>query len=124
VTIKTANAFTYTELRKNARELRHFDTPAEKVLWSHLRKQPLQVKFVRQHVIGTYIVDFFSYSQQLVIEVDGEYHQVPEQQEADHERESFLRKRGYRILRFTNEQVINQTKQVIQTIKDNLIINP
>lgn len=120
----TANAFTYKELRENARELRHLETPAEKVLWSHLRKRPMQVKFVRQHVIGTYIVDFFSYSQGLIIEVDGGYHLEPEQQLLDKERESFLKKRGFRILRFTNEQVINQTKQVIQQIKENIIINP
>ena len=121
---ETANVFTYKELRKNARELRHFETPAEKVLWSHLRQRPMQVKFVRQHVIGSYIVDFFSYRQKLVIEVDGEYHQSELQQAADHVRESFLRKHGYRVLRFTNEQVIYQTMQVIQQIKENIIINP
>ena len=98
-------------------------TSAEQVLWRKLRERPLNVKFLRQHIIGDYIVDFFAYEQRLVIEVDGSYHDSPGQRERDLQRDDYLRKKNYQILRFTNEDVIYHTKDVLQTIKENLIVN-
>ena len=98
-------------------------TSAEKVLWQKLRERPLNVKFLRQHIIGDYIADFFAYEQRLVIEVDGSYHDSPEQRERDSQRDDYLRQKNYQILRFTNEDVIYHTKDVLQTIKEYLIKN-
>lgn len=119
----TADAFAYKLLRERAREMRKRATSAEKVLWQKLRERPLNVKFLRQHIIGDYIADFFAYEQRLVIEVDGSYHDSPEQRERDLQRDDYLRKKNYQILRFTNEDVIYHTKDVLQTIKENLIVN-
>lgn len=118
--LQSANPHNYSELRERARALRSNQTPAEKVLWEFLLQRPLGVKSLRQHIISSYIVDFFAYSKSLVIEVDGEYHNGHEQQTADRERQSFLERHGCHVLRFTNDEVIYSTKQVCQQIKDYL----
>ena len=76
----TADAMAYTAVENNAVENRRAMTPAEEKLWQELRADKLGVHFRRQHVIGMYIADFVSLKNQLVIEVDGEYHSTPEQQ--------------------------------------------
>ena len=80
---KTASPDRYGLLKAFARENRKNATLAETVLWEYLRDGELGVKFLRQHVIGDYIVDFVSRHDGLVIEVDGGYHSEPRQQEDD-----------------------------------------
>ena len=104
--------------------MRNNPTEAETFLWKQLKGKGLGSDFKRQCIILDFIADFYCPSANLIIEVDGGYHLQEEQQQLDKEREERLQAKGYNILRFTNEQVINQTKQVIQAIKDNLIINP
>lgn len=99
--------------RKNA-------TLAEQVLWRHLDRKQLGVKFLRQHVIGDYIVDFMSREQGLIIEVDGGYHLERQQQEDDAVREQMLSEMGFHVMRFTNEEVLFDTETVIQQIESYL----
>ena len=99
-----------------AKENRKSATLAESVLWDHLRGNILGVKFLRQHVIGDYIVDFVSRSGGLIIEVDGGYHAERQQQEDDQYRESVLEQMGYHVLRFTNEEVLYEIDDVIERI--------
>ena len=107
-------------LKTYARENRKNATLAEKVLWDSLRKSALGVEFLRQHIIGDYIVDFVSRSDGLVIEVDGGYHSEPKQQEDDIIREEWLETMGYHIMRFKNEEVLYDIDNVIQQIEEYL----
>ena len=103
-----------------AKEKRKNPTEAEGLLWQHLKNKQLGRKFRRQHVIGNFIVDFVDLSSGLIIEVDGGYHTLPEQKILDDERSKILNNKGYRILRFTNEEVIADINNVISKIKSSL----
>lgn len=101
----------------NARGLRHDLTPAEIKLWGVLRAHRLGgIQFRRQHPIGGYIVDFCAPTRKLVIELDGGQHL--DQQEYDAERTSFLESRGYRVLRFWNNDVMENFDWVVETIME------
>lgn len=108
-----------SKIRKNAKELRKNLTPAEEKLWVHLRGHRMgDVHFRRQYAIGNYIVDFCAPSQKLVIELDGSQHL--EQQEYDKERTAFLNSKGYKVLRFWNNAVMNDLEHVLTVIWDAL----
>ena len=117
MSFKTASPDRYGLLKAYARENRNNATLAEKVLWEHLRYNQLGIKFLRQYIIGDYIVDFCSREGGLIIEVDGGYHSEPRQQEDDALRERVLEQLGYHIMRFSNEEVLydidNVTNQII-----------
>ena len=115
---KTASPDRYALLKEFAKENRKNATLAENVLWDCLRKNALGIKFLRQHIIGDYIVDFVSLHDGLVIEVDGGYHSEPTQKTDDEVREEVLEQMGYHIIRFTNEEVLNNTKHVIEQIEE------
>ena len=102
-------------LKDFARENRREMTDAERWMWEHLRTIP-DVRFRRQHPIGDYIVDFVCLRLNLIIEVDGAYHNEPKQQVEDTIRSEYLSEHGFLILRFTNEEVLYDTESVIQTI--------
>jgi very-short-patch-repair endonuclease len=90
-------------------------TDAEKVLWRHLRLRQIDGhKFRRQHPVGNYIVDFICLEKRLIIEVDGGQH--AEDMSYDLERSSWLETRGYMMLRFWNNQVLNETQAVVEAI--------
>ncbi|MGI4760959.1 MAG: endonuclease domain-containing protein [Janthinobacterium lividum] len=108
------------ELKARAREMRHEATPAEAKLWECLRGNQLGLKFRRQHSIDRYIADFICLSNKLIIELDGARHLEPDQVDYDQGRSTLLTELGYRILRFSNEQTLNQTEAVLATIKTNL----
>ncbi|MCX7946910.1 MAG: DUF559 domain-containing protein, partial [Hydrogenophilus sp.] len=101
-----------------ARELRRDMTPAERRLWSALRSEQLGVKFRRQHPIGPYIADFYSWEAGLVIEVDGSSHFTPEAQAYDRERDDYLSALGLTVLRFTNQEVTSQREGVLSRIAE------
>ena len=105
-------------LREYARKNRRNATLAELYLWEHLRGNALGVDFLRQHIIGDYIVDFVSRHGGLVIEVDGGYHSEPQQQEDDAVREYNLQRMGYHVMRFSNEEVLYDIDNVIEQIAD------
>jgi very-short-patch-repair endonuclease len=102
----------------NAKELRKNTTPAEQKLWAALRNDQLGVSFRRQHAIGPYIVDFVCLKQKLIIELDGGQHL--EQQQYDDERTAFLQSKGYRVLRFWNNDVLNDLNGVMSAILEAL----
>ena len=96
-------------------QLRKEPTNAEAKLWAFLRGNKLDgVNFRRQHAIGKYIVDFCSLKKKLVVELDGSQHL--EQEEHDQGRTLYLKSEGYRVIRFWNNQVMNDIEGVIKTI--------
>ena len=98
-----------------AKEFRKQMTPAEKVLWQHLRGNRLEgFHFRRQQVIDGFIVDFYCHAAGLVVEVDGEIHES--QLEADAERDEILEKRGLVTLRFKNIDVMQELDRVLKVI--------
>lgn len=92
-------------------------TEAEKCLWNYLRGNSLGVRFRKQQVIDDYIVDFACLSKQLVIELDGGYHFEKEQMEFDRIRTEQLEYLGFKVIRFTNEEVFCNIEKVLETIK-------
>ena len=114
--LRTAHPDIYQILKNNAVNNRKTPTDAETLLWQCLRDRQLGLKFRRQHAIGDYIADFICLEISLIIEVDGEYHNSEEQQEKDTIRTKYLNEQGFYVLRFTNNEVINQTEWVLKRI--------
>jgi len=97
-----------------AKQLRRNMTDAELLLWRHLRgHRLLGVKFKRQQPLGNYIVDFVCFGNKLVIEVDGGQHLDNRQ---DQQRDTWLRSQGFEVLRFWNNEVLEQTEAVLERI--------
>ena len=115
---KTSSPERYQLLRTYARENRKNATLAEQYLWEHLRKGVMGVEFLRQHVIGDYIVDFASRHEGLIIEVDGGYHSERKQQENDALREQALVQMGFHVMRFSNEEILFSIDNVLQQIEN------
>jgi len=99
-----------------SRELRKEMTAAEGLLWQALRREQLGVKFRRQHPIGPYIADFYSWKAGLVVEVDGDSHFTPESQEYDAARTEYLEALGLNVVRVTNEDVFHRREAVLEHI--------
>jgi len=96
--------------------LRRDQTPAEQLLWRHLRgRRMCNVKFRRQFPIGPYFVDFCSIERRLIVEIDGSQH--ADQSGDDQARTSYLASRGYRVLRFWNDQVLGSLGEVLNEIE-------
>ena len=144
---KTASPDRYELLKGFAKENRQFMTEAEMALWMHLKGNALGHKFLRQHIIGDYIVDFLCRDALVVIEVDGGYHKerqfqyksprtdffmqslptqggvegleglVRDQVVEDRIRQEWLESIGYKVLRFTNEQVLRNIDYALTIIK-------
>ena len=103
---------------QNARSLRKNATVPERILWDSLRGRKLNGwKFRRQHPIGQFVLDFFCREKAVAIEVDGEVHTQMEVADHDMERDKFLRLQGVRIIRFTNNQVVDDLPQALEEIK-------
>ena len=118
--LKWAASDRYHQLKEWARQNRKNQTDAEKALWEQLRDKNLKTKFFRQYIIADYIVDFVSLESNLIIEVDGAYHSEYEQQQNDECRTKRLESFGFKLIRFTNDEVIFQTDNVIERIKKEL----
>ncbi|MBS3791153.1 endonuclease domain-containing protein [Candidatus Bipolaricaulota bacterium] len=107
------------ERQELAKELRKNQTNAEKLLWSKLRDEQLEgVKFRRQQPIGDYIVDFVTFDLDLVIEVDGGQHL---DDEIDEQRDKWLEGEGFTVIRFWNNQVLNDTRAVLREIRSEIV---
>ncbi|MBG0770559.1 MAG: endonuclease domain-containing protein [Anaerolineaceae bacterium] len=107
---------TRDKLIEAAREMRRYPTEAEALLWEALRKKQLDdFKFRRQHIIQTFIVDFYCPKKKMIIEIDGDIHIT--QAKYDAFREDALTQMGYTVIRFTNEQVMEQTSSVLGEIR-------
>jgi leucyl-tRNA synthetase len=107
-------------LINEAKRMRKEPTEAENILWQELRNRNLDDKFRRQHLIDDFIVDFVCLSKKLVIEVDGGYHSTAEQKEYDEQRTFILNNKGFKVIRFTNEEVLSNLQNVLQNIKSEL----
>jgi len=116
----TASPDRYNLLKAFAKENRKYMTEAESALWKYLKGNGLGHKFLRQHIIGDYIVDFLCRDKMLVIEVDGGYHSERTQQEDDAVRQQWLESIGYKVIRFSNEEILVDIKTTIDTIVKNL----
>jgi very-short-patch-repair endonuclease len=99
-------------------------THAEDAMWQLLRMNKLGDHFRRQHIIGDYIVDFVCLDKHLIIEVDGGYHFTSEQVQDDAIREAALKRYGFTILRFTNNQVLVEYENVLKCIQNTLASLP
>ena len=88
----------------------------EVLLWQRLRGSQLGVKFRRQHPIGSYIADFYSGSLRLVIEVDGEAHNMGDRPARDASRDLFLNENGYKVLRFAAFDILKNMDAVVAAI--------
>jgi len=104
----------HEELQRRAKEMRRNPTPAERRLWSMLRDRRMPVfKFKRQFVIEPYIVDFVCFERRLIIEADGGQHA---ESEHDKRRDAFLRSQGFNVLRFWNNDVLENAGGVFEAI--------
>ena len=115
---KTANPKYYDQLKKYSRRNKQPLTESEDVLWQALRNKQLDTKFRRQHPIGTYIADFISLENNLIIEVDGEIHDTTK--EYDDNRTEALNELGFKVIRFSNDEVKNELENVLSKIKTEL----
>jgi very-short-patch-repair endonuclease len=118
--LKWAASDRYSLLKDFARQNRKNPTDAEVILWQHIRERNLRTKFFRQYIIADYIVDFVSLESSLIIEVDGAYHSEYEQLQYDEGRTRRLESLGFKVIRFTNNEVFFQTEHVLEIIKNNL----
>ena len=112
-----ADPFVYGLLKDFVAEHRTNPTEAEKVLWEIVKGRKMTgYKFRRQHIISNYIADFVCLSEKLIIEVDGLYHQLPGNIISDEERTEDLNRLGFKVIRFSNDQVLGKPDMVINTI--------
>jgi len=97
------------------RSLRLNPTEAERLLWRQLRGRKVgDLRFRRQVRLGPYVVDFVSLPARLVVEVDGPSHEFTT--DADERRTRWLESRGFRVIRFTNDQIADRLPDVVETI--------
>jgi len=114
---ETADPLNYGLLKEFAFKMRNQPTEAESLLWNVLSGKKLEgYKFRRQHIIGKYITDFICLKSNLIIEIDGLIHQLLENKESDAQRTSWLEEEGYRVIRFTNKEVLTNLDFVISEI--------
>lgn len=98
-----------------AKSMRHSSTNAEQLMWQLLRaKRFMKLKFRRQHVIASYIVDFYCHEIGLVIELDGSQHGTDDAIEYDAERTKFLEALGLTVVRYWNQDVLGRTDVVLE----------
>ena len=117
----TGDASIAKNLLLHAKEMRKEPTLSEAILWDNLRREKLEVRFRRQHLIGKYIVDFVCLDKKLIVEVDGAYHNTPEQIELDSQRTLELeQKHFFKVIRFTNDEVNNTISEVLNKINTEL----
>lgn len=114
---QVADSSTYSRLKEFAKTNRTNQTEAELVFWNLAKSSGLGEKCRRQYVIGRYIVDFFFRKSMLIVELDGGYHNEPEQKKFDINRQEWLCQMGYKVIRFTNDEVLCDVNNVIKKVK-------
>src|SRR5579872_611501 len=109
--------------RDEARRLRRSQSDAEYALWFQLRRRRfLGLKFRRQHPMGPYIVDFCCVDKKLIVEVDGSQHL--ENADYDAQRTTFLKRDGYRVIRFWNHEALTEMDGVLEKLAQFLAAAP
>jgi ATP-dependent DNA helicase RecG len=117
---EVAKPSAYKLMQELQEERKNLNTSSGQALWEILRTKQLNSKFRRQHIIGGFIVDFVCIPKQLIVEVDGKYQNTPEQQEAEDLRTIILQELGFKVLRFTNEELIENIDKVLSQISQEL----
>jgi len=113
----TADPAVYELIKEFVKQNRSNPTTAEEKLWQLLRDRRFNnYKFRRQHIIGKYITDFVCIPSKLIIELDGLIHQLPDNKESDKIRTMWLESIGFKVIRFSNEQVLNNSEKVLEEI--------
>ena len=114
--VKLAEHKNPPQIYARAKELRQESTLSEQILWEALRKQRKQggAKFRRQHPIAPYFVDFACLKARLVIEIDGDSHDI--RVEEDKRRDEYLKEQGFTVMRFSNQDVRTNCDGVLETI--------
>jgi leucyl-tRNA synthetase len=118
----TTDSQMWNLLIEKAKEMRSKPTPAEDALWQQLRAKNIDAKFRRQHIIDRFIVDFVCLDKLLVVEVDGDIHDY--QKEEDANRTAVLEEKGFKVIRFRNEEVLADTENVLIKLKQELEARP
>jgi cyclase len=103
---------------RNAHVLRQNPTPAEWLLWERLKNNQLGCRFRRQHPMSSFVADFYCHKHKLIIELDGKIHLLSDIKANDEMKQSELELLGLHVLRFKNEEVINDIEKVVNQIKD------
>ncbi len=120
-----ADPITYPLLKEYALKNRNNPTDAEAALWELVKSKKLEgYKFRRQHIIGNYIPDLICLDRRLVIEIDGSIHQLPENKESDAVRTEWLNSKGFKVIRFTNDEVLGTTDKTLELIVTTLKEQP
>jgi 5-methyltetrahydrofolate--homocysteine methyltransferase len=115
----TADPKIYELIKEFVKLSRANPTIAEEKFWDLLRDRKLEnYKFRRQHIVGKYIADFICIPQKLIIEIDGLIHQLPENKDSDEIRTQWLEGIGFKVIRFSNDQVLNNPEKVLREILD------
>jgi len=114
----TTDGYNWNLLKEKAREMRKEPTVAENALWQALRNNQIGYKFRRQHIIDGFIADFICIEKRVVIEVDGGIHLTKEQKAFDEFRTFVINDKGYRVIRYTNDEVLNHLDEIVVKIKD------
>jgi very-short-patch-repair endonuclease len=104
------------EVVLRARALRRIMTLPEGVLWRVLRRRPEGFKFRRQHPVGRFIADFYCPAAALIIEVDGEAHNMPDRPQRDAQRDVWMREQGLRVFRIAARDVMSDETAVVAAI--------
>jgi len=116
----TTDPISWNLLIDKAKEMRHLPTKAEDALWGCIRNRKIDYKIRRQHIVNGYIADFICIEKRVIIEVDGGIHQTKEQKEHDTFRTEVLNNSGFFVMRFTNEEVLENPYRVAKHIKEQL----
>ena len=121
---QTAQPSLYSRTRLLAKEKRESPTQEETLLWHRLKGNQTGFHFRRQHIIGSYLVDFACLEKMVTIEVDGGYHHDPNVKEYDDARSAFLNEIGFTEFRFSNQEVKTDLESVVRTITERLSTLP
>ena len=112
-------------MNEAARTLRRNQTDTERKLWHHLRDRRMDGwKFRRQHPVGPYVLDLYCANAQLVIEIDGGQHDDDEHRKHDEKRTDYLVSQGLKVMRFWNNEVMENTMAVLEAIREALGPSP
>ena len=112
-----ADPVSYKLLKEYAEKHRQQPTQAEEVFWNMVQSKSLQgFKFRRQHIIGNYIADFVCLKKNLIVEIDGLIHQLPDHKASDAERTALLNLKGFSVIRYSNDEVLFETDKVLQSV--------
>ncbi len=109
--------FNKKELKPRRRQLRREMTFCEKVMWIHLRKKGMNIRFLRQYSVDSYVIDFYSPEIKLAVELDGDVHELSEQKHYDIIRQEYLESFGITVLRITNDELMENSNKAFEKLK-------